>query len=515
MLGPPSVTSALVPPAPRAGPGLVSSARGGGQTAAWRDAGTAPVARRESQGPTDGVDESSPWADIRRRLEWLLRQAPPWLVSLVFHALLLIVLALVTVSQDRPRPLTLTAGQSEYLGQQLEAFEAFSLSGIEEAIERDMAKAHTPVDDPIAAPPELPDVSLAGLLTTNSLEAPTIGTMLRGREVGSKEALLAAYGGTPGTEESVRLALEWLKRQQQADGSWRLNGPYPDGASDENRVAATALALLAFQGAGHTHQGGQYRAVVLRGSTALLKMQDKDGNFFHRGPRHHRLYSQAMATIAVCELYGMTHDPKLQDAAQLAIDYCVRIQSPEGGWRYEPRVDSDTSVSGWFAMALQSGLMSGLNVPSITLDNLRGYLDSAQVDDGSRYAYQPGGGPRLSMTAEALLCRQYLGWSRDDPRLRRGVAELLANPIRWERPNVYYWYYATQVLHHMGGKDWFAWNNIMREKLPERQVKQGPQAGSWDPTGDVYDRQGGRLYVTCLCTFMLEVYYRHLPIYGH
>ena len=25
---------------------------------------------------------------------------------------------------------------------------------------------------------------------------------------------------------------------------------------------------------------------------------------------------------------------------------------------------------------------------------------------------------------------------------------------------------------------------------------------------------GGRLYVTALCTWMLEVYYRHLPIYG-
>jgi hypothetical protein len=249
--------------------------------------------------------------------------------------------------------------------------------------------------------------------------------------------------------------------------------------------------------------------------TALLKMQDKDGNFFHQGPRHHRLYSQAMATIAICELYGMTKDYKLKEAAERAVNYCAAIQAPEGGWRYDPKVDSDTSVTGWFGMALQSARMAGLEVPSYTLDNMSKYLDSATVDHGVRYAYQPGGGPRLSMTAEALLCRQYLGWSYTDPRLQEGVKELLANPIDYNMPNHYYWYYATQVLHHMGGKEWFAWNNTMRQALPTAQVKSGKELGSWNPSGDAHDLQGGRLYVTCLCTYMLEVYYRHLPIYRH
>ena len=27
--------------------------------------------------------------------------------------------------------------------------------------------------------------------------------------------------------------------------------------------------------------------------------------------------------------------------------------------------------------------------------------------------------------------------------------------------------------------------------------------------------EGGRLYTTCLCLYMLEIYYRHLPIYQH
>ncbi|GIW94552.1 MAG: hypothetical protein KatS3mg110_2593 [Pirellulaceae bacterium] len=452
---------------------------------------------------------------IRSLLDRLLANSPPWMVSLVVHMVVLLILGLITLPQDRPRPLTLQLGNAELAGHQLEMFEAFSLDDVSQKLEKDFVRADVPVEDPLAAPPEMELTTIAPIGLTGDPTVPVIGTLLEGRRVGSKEALLAAYGGTATTEKAVRLALEWLKRQQQSDGSWRLDGPYPDGGFDESRVAATAMALLAFQGAGHTHQTGEYAQVVRRGSTALLKMQDQDGNFFHRGPRHHRLYSQAMATIAICELYGMTKDEKLLRAAESAVEYCVNIQAPEGGWRYDPKVDSDTSVTGWFAMALQSARMAGLTVPSFTLDNLSKYLDSAQVDDGSRYAYQPGAGPRISMTAEALLCRQYLGWQRDDPRLLRGVNELLKNPITWDRPNTYYWYYATQVLHHMGGPQWFEWNKVMREELPARQVASGPQTGSWNPTGDAFDRQGGRLYVTCLCTYMLEVYYRHLPIYRH
>jgi hypothetical protein len=53
----------------------------------------------------------------------------------------------------------------------------------------------------------------------------------------------------------------------------------------------------------------------------------------------------------------------------------------------------------------------------------------------------------------------------------------------------------------------------MREVIPANQVKQGDEAGSWNPTGDKWGSFGGRLYVTCLSIYNLEVYYRHLPIY--
>jgi hypothetical protein len=337
-----------------------------------------------------------------------------------------------------------------------------------------------------------------------------------------KEAMLKSGGGTSKTEGAVALGLRWLASQQGRDGLWHLSGPYSDGAGADNVEAATAMALLAFQGAGYTPAGRAdqaYTAVTRRGWTALLKRMDEDGRFFHDIPTSHQLYTQAQCTIALCELYAMTGDAEFYEAAQKAVDYCVKIQTPEGGWRYEPGVDSDMSVTGWFVMALQSARMAGIEVPSPVFEKISKFLDSVAraegpgYDSGSRYAYRPRDGATLPLTAEGLLCRQYLGWPRDDQRLNQGVDYLLANLPEWDKRNVYYWYYATQVLHHMEGEPWQKWNEEMRVLLPEHQEKRGRERGSWDPKGDRWGDAGGRLYVTCLSLLTLEVYYRHLPMY--
>jgi hypothetical protein len=124
------------------------------------------------------------------------------------------------------------------------------------------------------------------------------------------------------------------------------------------------------------------------------------------------------------------------------------------------------------------------------------------------------------MTAEALLMREYLGWKRDDRRLIDGINWITSpeNLIDFENNrDSYFWYYATQAARHMGGKPWERWNNVMRQALPARQVKTGKEAGSWDPfkpSEDQWGRYAGRLYVTCMSIYNLEVYYRYMPIYG-
>ena len=85
----------------------------------------------------------------------------------------------------------------------------------------------------------------------------------------------------------------------------------------------------------------------------------------------------------------------------------------------------------------------------------------------------------------------------------------------WGLCNIYYWYYATQVLHNMAGYEWDQWNRKMRRLLVDNQCKTpGTCAnGSWDPARDGWASHGGRLMMTSLCCLTLEIYYRYLPLF--
>lgn len=452
-------------------------------------------------------------------VDGIVRESPPWLLSAVLHMTALILFGLWwSVLPADERPLALDANYSESLGEQLIEEElALDEEPVLELEDQAVVLEPLPTMEQPLALPDLAALSPVGLLAASDKPSQFIGVALSGREPGMREGLLAAFGGDATTEQAVMAGLDWLVRNQKSTGGWSLRGPYSDGANAENAEAATAMALLAFQGRGFTHRGNagdKYTQAVERGWRRLLKSQDSDGMFFRDGPDHHRFYTQAQCTIALCELFAMTQDEELRDLAQAAVDYLVKTQASPGGWKYVPGRGSDLSVTGWVVMALQSARMAGIEVPSPVFPRINKFLDSVAREGGSRYSYERRGGPRLPMTAEGLLCRQYLGWKHDDARLNNGVARLVKNPPKWRGGrDAYYWYYATQVCHHMEGDAWRAWNKVMKQVLPENQVKQGRERGSWTPRGDRHGPSGGRLYVTCLSIYSLEVYYRHLPIY--
>ena len=80
-------------------------------------------------------------------------------------------------------------------------------------------------------------------------------------------------------------------------------------------------------------------------------------------------------------------------------------------------------------------------------------------------------------TAIGLLIRMYTGWDHYDPRLQRGVAFLASEGP--SKTDMYFNYYATQVMHHYGGPHWPDWNR-RDARLP------GAIAGhAWDTNGAV------------------------------
>ncbi len=69
------------------------------------------------------------------------------------------------------------------------------------------------------------------------------------------------------------------------------------------------------------------------------------------------------------------------------------------------------------------------------------------------------------------------------------------------------------MMHHVGGEPWRRWNERIREVVVDLQETQGHQAGSWPPSADRHGNHGGRLYTTAFATAILEVYYRHAPLF--
>jgi hypothetical protein len=117
--------------------------------------------------------------------------------------------------------------------------------------------------------------------------------------------------------------------------------------------------------------------------------------------------------------------------------------------------------------------------------------------------------------------RLYLGWDRTRPEFKQGAEHILDYSAAYgtssdPKRDTYYWYYATQVMFHMGDKYWEEWRTTLHPLLVNSQIKQGPLEGSWHPNGNIPDRwgpHGGRIYVTTMNLLSLEVRYRHLPIY--
>ncbi len=378
--------------------------------------------------------------------------------------------------------------------------------------------------------------------TTSSVVAPT--EAFRGRTSRNTQP---RDGGNPSlpspeTEEAIELGLVFLAAQQAADGRWtlRMRGNVSDDEqpSMNSDVAATGLALLAFQGAGYTHREHRYQDVVRRGVEYLVRGQKDDGDLYapmdEDSDRFAWLYSHSIAALALCEAYGMTQDPLLREPAQKALDFIVRSQHQErGGWRYSPNYESDLSVTGWMMMALKSGDLANLDVPPETYTRIERFLDMTQKSASERYLYRynphapdtkeqrHGRQPSRTMTSVGLLMRLYTGWRRDNPDMRKGADYLAENlpelgSRRDPQRDTYYWYYATQVMFHMGGDQWQQWHKRLHPLLVDSQQKQGDLAGSWDPLQPVPDRwgpQAGRIYVTTMNLLSLEVHYRHLPLY--
>ncbi len=354
-----------------------------------------------------------------------------------------------------------------------------------------------------------------------------------------KEEALHRGGGGEETEAAVRAGLAYLASLQRPHGGW-ADPRERHEKYGETAVGRSALALLAFLGAGHAPgTDTEYSGLTEDAIEYLMHTQlSRTGHF----GRHTAAYSHAIATYALGEAVLMGAGDDVRAAVSQGVLQILRNQEHDpsdrdrfGGWSYYyhdghrydeyPRV----SVTVWQLMALETAKLAGIDVPDAAVaagkqwvlgqwsERLDRYLYNLDPDRlRSRYPTLP------ASTPAAAFILQVLGHPADDERLT-GALRMIADrpPNGWaeagaerfiERAsgNAYFWYYGTLALFLRGGAPWDRWNeSLQRTLLPSQE-----RNGSWLPIS-IYANYAGdtddeRVYTTALNVLTLEVYYRYL-----
>jgi hypothetical protein len=267
--------------------------------------------------------------------------------------------------------------------------------------------------------------------------------------------------------------------------------------SNGHDIGATGLSVLAFLGAGHTHKNmkSPYHGNVQKALNWLLSRENDKGRFAHQN-----FYEQGIATMAICEAYGMTKDKRLKLAAQKAVDCIVENIGKNGGYGYGGPGD-DTHVASFQVMGLKSGILAGLHVPKETMTKLLQYYKNALNKDGTTgYDTNRGGSPRTARTAVGLFVRMFMKVKNTAPDAVQ-IAGIL-DDVGPQVGNQYQIYDGTYAMFQMGGGGyWKRWNARFRDPV----IRMQQAAGSWRG-------RHGAVISTTFYIMSLEVYYRYLPV---
>ncbi|MBA3707316.1 MAG: terpene cyclase/mutase family protein [Planctomycetes bacterium] len=313
---------------------------------------------------------------------------------------------------------------------------------------------------------------------------------------------------SPSAQAASKRGLAFLAKTQRQDGTW------PTGYGATTGIVATCS--LAFMGAGHTPDNGEYGINVARSLQFIVHNAQPNGLLYKVGMEGEPMYHHGLATLALAEAWGMSQDKVLRDVVKRAADLIVSTQNGEGAWGYKPMVmGGDLSITVMQLMALRACKDAGVYVPKESIDAGIQYVKHCHnsVDRGKDggFAYSPGGESGMARTGAGVLSLQVAGNYRAG-EVKQGVAYIMQfKPVgtREVEANFYYYahYYAAMGLYQAqsvgewGKKAWKAWYPAITKSLTETEEP----AGSWP--------QSFGNYSTAMALMILQIPYRYLPIY--
>jgi hypothetical protein len=328
---------------------------------------------------------------------------------------------------------------------------------------------------------------------------------------------------------AVMRGLKYLVDRQERDGSFGTN-MYAHGL-------ATLALCEAYERTGDPIlKGPAWRAVAY-----LAAAQHKDGGWRYQPLTRGDMSVTGWQVEALAEARRAgLHVPA--KTLPVTAGFLESVRDPQGGYGYQHPRATPTMT----AIALLCRRHTGWPRPSPDFKPEHARALVAQLDDRRFTVRQRADGalrelgpkvipflseeldrkPPLEVATRLQRIIDHVSsprlWTPGHPDVVRGIGLLQQCPPAPERKDMAYYYHATDLMFLAGGEAWETWNARVRGLLVETQDKGATphgiadanvnvyqhRRGSWDPTGDVWGRQLGRMGVTALAVLTLEVYYR-------
>jgi len=348
-----------------------------------------------------------------------------------------------------------------------------------------VASHESPTGDgnPIALPTVPGDVAKGGAQWPEQLPTSWDAARMRGddlfrlrRDPALRDLACQRFGQAATTRHAVASGLDWLSRQQDADGRFGV-------ASDPGRdIAVQSLAILALLGEG-------------AGDEARLASARRGLDWLARQPAARDEVIDGLVALALVEGALWVDDDALRAAVTRALASLA------------PGKPGASGLGGFTLLALETASATGLAVPAQLIHearNLVGRPLPARDDD-------PG---RLGL---ALFARQITGRG-DSVAAMEQCTRLAQRPPRQDeigRIDPLGWLFATLALRESGGDAWTVWSHGLEEHLLGAFARIDDQ--TWVVPAarvrfaDVLPANGD-LFATSLVVLNLQAPYRYLPL---
>ena len=344
-------------------------------------------------------------------------------------------------------------------------------------------------------------------------------------------------------DDSIKRGLEWLSKQQNADGSFET--------LELGQPAVTALCVMAFLAQGESPVNGRYQKQLTKAIDYIASQQQPNGLvailapnavpiprvFRNSSTGQHAAYNHGISSIALTESYGQC-DPeqakRLMPVIEKAIAATLEMQrwpkrkkDQVGGWRYvhnrEPGLDSDLSITGWQLMFLRSARNAGFELPEESIDSAVEYVESCFLKRGDRqvHAYLGSNVHKCTraMAGAGVLALAHAGKHNSKEAALSGEWILKHDFSNYNNDRAPYaatghkdrYHYGalqcSQAMFQLGGKYWDEFFPILVDALLTNQEANG----SWPPERRESDY--GSCYSTALSILSMSVPNQMLPIF--